>query len=85
MGVPPSEVCYTSATTGRETVKFIRDMWWHWIKKNLKKYLYIELQQMLKIHDAFGKSLSTWARYVDFVVSIKVAVEVCCCFTVFNC
>jgi hypothetical protein len=33
MGVPTSEVGYTSATTGRETTKSIRDMWWHWIKK----------------------------------------------------
>jgi hypothetical protein len=24
-------------------------------------------------------------QYVDFVVSIEVAVEVCCCFTVFSC
>jgi hypothetical protein len=24
-------------------------------------------------------------RHVDVVVSIKVAVEVCCCFTVFSC
>jgi hypothetical protein len=24
-------------------------------------------------------------RYVDLVVSIEVAVEVCCCFTVFSC
>jgi hypothetical protein len=32
MGVPTSEVGYTSATTGRETTKSIRDMWWNWIK-----------------------------------------------------
>jgi hypothetical protein len=31
MGVPSSEVGYTSATTRRETTKSIRDMWWHWI------------------------------------------------------
>jgi hypothetical protein len=24
-------------------------------------------------------------RYVDLVISIEVAVEVCCCFTVFSC
>jgi hypothetical protein len=30
---PASEVGYTSAITGRETTKSIRDMWWHWIKK----------------------------------------------------
>jgi hypothetical protein len=34
MGVPNSEVSYTSATTGRETTKSMTDMWWHWIKKN---------------------------------------------------
>jgi hypothetical protein len=33
MGVPTSEVGYTSATTGRETMKSIRDMWWHWIRE----------------------------------------------------
>jgi hypothetical protein len=32
MGVPTSEVGYTSATTGRETTK---SMWWHWIKKKI--------------------------------------------------
>jgi hypothetical protein len=26
-----------------------------------------------------------WLRYVDLVVSIEVAVEACCCFTVFSC
>jgi hypothetical protein len=36
MGVPTSEVGYTSATTRRETTKYIRDMWWHWIKKKKK-------------------------------------------------
>jgi low temperature requirement protein LtrA len=30
MGIPTSEVGYTSATTGRETTKFMTDMWWHW-------------------------------------------------------
>jgi hypothetical protein len=35
MGVPTSEVGYTSATTRRETTKSIRDMWGHWIKKNI--------------------------------------------------
>jgi hypothetical protein len=35
MGVPASEVGYTSATTGRETMKSMMDMWWHW--KNKKK------------------------------------------------
>jgi hypothetical protein len=32
MGVPTSEVGYTSATTIRETTKSKMDMWWHWIK-----------------------------------------------------
>jgi hypothetical protein len=29
MGVPTSEVGYTSATTRRETTKSMTDMWWH--------------------------------------------------------
>jgi hypothetical protein len=37
MGVPDSEVGYTSATTGGETTKSIRDMWWHWKKKRKLK------------------------------------------------
>jgi hypothetical protein len=32
MGVPTSEVGYTSATTRRETTKSMTDMWWHWKK-----------------------------------------------------
>jgi hypothetical protein len=34
MGIPTSEVGYTSAITRRETTKSMMDMWWHWIKKN---------------------------------------------------
>jgi hypothetical protein len=30
MGIPTSEVGYTSVADGRETTKSIRDMWWHW-------------------------------------------------------
>jgi hypothetical protein len=30
MGVPTSEVGYASATTRRETMKSMTDMWWHW-------------------------------------------------------
>jgi hypothetical protein len=33
MGVPTSEVGYTSAIAKRKTTKSIRDMWLHWIKK----------------------------------------------------
>jgi hypothetical protein len=45
MGVPTSEVGYTSATTRRETMKSIRDMWWYWIfKKNSRKLLYMNLE-----------------------------------------
>jgi hypothetical protein len=29
MGIPTSEVGYTSATTRRETTKSITDMWWY--------------------------------------------------------
>jgi hypothetical protein len=40
MGVPTSEVGYTSATTRRGgTMKSIRDMWRHWIKKNTYPYM----------------------------------------------
>jgi hypothetical protein len=36
MGVPTSEVGYTSATTGRETTKSMTDMWWYWKKRKKK-------------------------------------------------
>jgi hypothetical protein len=39
MGVPASEVGYTLATTRRETMKSMTDMWWHWKKKNKKIYI----------------------------------------------
>jgi hypothetical protein len=37
MGIPTSEVGYNSATTRREITKSIRDMWWHWVKKNIRQ------------------------------------------------
>jgi hypothetical protein len=37
MGFPTSEVCYTSATTRRETTKSKMDRWWHWRKRKRKK------------------------------------------------
>jgi hypothetical protein len=40
MGVPTSEVGYTSVTTRRETTKSMTDMWWHWIKKEKKNLIY---------------------------------------------
>jgi hypothetical protein len=51
MGVPTSEVSYTSATTGRETTKSIRDMWWHGF---LKKIFVIQpsIQWVLVTEDA---------------------------------
>jgi hypothetical protein len=33
MGVPPSEVGYTTAMPRREDHEVHKDMWWHWIKK----------------------------------------------------
>jgi hypothetical protein len=36
MGVPTSEVGYTSATTRRETTKSMTGMWWYWIKKHFE-------------------------------------------------
>jgi hypothetical protein len=37
MGVPTSEVGYTTAMPRREDHEVYKDMWWHWIKK---MYLY---------------------------------------------
>jgi hypothetical protein len=37
MGIPTSEVGYTSATTMRKTTKSMTDMWWHWIEKEREK------------------------------------------------
>jgi hypothetical protein len=39
MGIPTSEVSYTSATTRRGTTKSMTDMWWHWGKNILKNHL----------------------------------------------
>jgi hypothetical protein len=33
MGVPTSEVGYTTAMPRREDHEVPKDMWWHWIKK----------------------------------------------------
>jgi hypothetical protein len=33
MGVPTSEVGYTTATPRWEDHRFHKDMWWHWIKE----------------------------------------------------
>jgi hypothetical protein len=33
MGIPTSEISYTSATSRRETMKSIKDMWWLWIRR----------------------------------------------------
>jgi len=35
MGVPTSEVGYTSAMPRREDHEVHKDMWWHWIKKKI--------------------------------------------------
>jgi hypothetical protein len=39
MGVPTSEVGYTTAMLRREDHEVHKDMWWHWIKK---KYLLLD-------------------------------------------
>jgi hypothetical protein len=44
MGIPTSEVGYTSAITGRENMKSMMDMWWHWIYN--KKII---IKKLLKI------------------------------------
>jgi len=36
MGVPTSEVGYTPAMSRREDHEVHKDMWWHWIKKNIQ-------------------------------------------------
>jgi len=36
MGVPTSEVGYTSAMPRRDDLEVHKDMWWHWTKKNFK-------------------------------------------------
>jgi hypothetical protein len=44
------------------------------------------LRYELKIYTVRSESRCTLRlRYVELVVSIEVAVEVCCCFTVFSC
>jgi hypothetical protein len=40
MGIPTSEVGYTSATTRRETTKSMTDMWWHWKTTITTPYLF---------------------------------------------
>jgi hypothetical protein len=37
MGVPTSEVGYTTAMPKREDHEVHKDMWWHWIKKEHMK------------------------------------------------
>jgi hypothetical protein len=34
MGVPTSEVGYTTAMPRKEDHQVHKDMWWHWIKKH---------------------------------------------------
>jgi hypothetical protein len=42
MGVPTSEVGYTSAITGRGDHEVLRDMWWQWGREeNTVKELYV--------------------------------------------
>jgi hypothetical protein len=43
MGVPNSEVGYTTAMPRREAHEVHKDMWWHWIKKILKKDVIMHL------------------------------------------
>jgi hypothetical protein len=35
MGVPTSEVGYTTAMPRKEDHEVHKDMWWHWIKRNI--------------------------------------------------
>jgi len=34
MGVPTSEIGYTTAMPRREDYEVHKDVWWHWTKKN---------------------------------------------------
>jgi hypothetical protein len=38
MSVPASEVGYTTATPRRENHEVHKDMWWHWIKKEVTEW-----------------------------------------------
>jgi hypothetical protein len=40
MGVPTSEVGYTTAMPRREDYEVHKDMWWHWIKIKKKKHYF---------------------------------------------
>jgi len=44
MGVPNSEVGYTSAMPGREDHEVHKDIWWHW--KYIYIYIYIYICQI---------------------------------------
>jgi hypothetical protein len=41
MGVPNSEVSYTTATPRREDHEVHKDLWWHWIKKIIIIIIYL--------------------------------------------
>jgi hypothetical protein len=66
MGVPTSEVGFTSATTGRHTTKSVRDMWWHWERESERNYNYVE---KIKIGLISGKII--WHFICDFVLSLR--------------
>jgi ABC-type arginine/histidine transport system permease subunit len=57
MGVPTSEVGYTTAMPGREEHEVHKNMWWHWIKKI---YIYIFIAKPLLLTDVSGPNHSMY-------------------------
>jgi hypothetical protein len=53
-GVPTSEVGYTQPKPGGETMKSIRDMWWHWGEKYfLQVHVRIDKKVVLQVINPF--------------------------------
>jgi hypothetical protein len=48
MGVPTSEVGYTTAMPRREDHEVHKDMWWYWIKKKLLLY-FVSLHEIWRV------------------------------------
>jgi hypothetical protein len=56
MGVPTSEVGYTTAMSRREDHEVHKDMWWHWIKKSVENNLLI-YKAVIKLIWSYGIDL----------------------------
>jgi hypothetical protein len=53
----------------------------HLFNKDFQHLRFLVLNDTVRSESRYALRL----RYVDLVVSMEVAVEVCCCFTVFSC